>query len=215
MSTTLPATISELDDLHDGKPHPGRRMTEEEFEEWCDDKTFAEWIDGEVIIMSPVSDRHNLLSVFLTKLLGMFVEVKPIGELFTEPFHFRLPGKRRRRSPDLFVVATERLPKEPFNVFNGAPDFIIEIVSPKSVDRDWNEKFAEYEAAGVREYWILDPLTIQFAPFALVEGKFQRIEEREGKISSVVLPGFYVRPQWFWQERLPAVRPLLQEMGVE
>ena len=154
MSTTLPAADPELDDLHDGKPHPGRRMMEEEFVEWCDDKTFAEWVDGEVIIMSPVSGRHNKLGVFLTKLIGLFVEFNPIGELFVEPFQFRLPGARRRRSPDLFVVGTERLSETPVNVFEGAPDFVIEIVSPKSVDRDWNEKFAEYEAAGVREYWI-------------------------------------------------------------
>ncbi|HEV2292563.1 MAG TPA: hypothetical protein VGR35_01830 [Tepidisphaeraceae bacterium] len=47
---------SEREEVSDGKPHPGRRMTEEEFVEWCDDKTHAEWVDGEVIVMSPVSD---------------------------------------------------------------------------------------------------------------------------------------------------------------
>ena len=43
----------------DGKPHPGRRMTEQEFAEWVDAKTRAEWVDGEVIIMPPDSDEHD------------------------------------------------------------------------------------------------------------------------------------------------------------
>ena len=61
--------------------------------------------------------------------------------------------------PDLLFVSNARSGQLRKNHLEGPPDMLVEIVSPESVDRDWNEKPAEYEAAGVPEYWIVDPMT--------------------------------------------------------
>src|SRR5207302_7428738 len=67
-------------------PMPPARMTFEEFLEWADESTFAEWVDGEVIVMSPVSFVHQNLADFLAALLRHFTEAKELGLILTAPF---------------------------------------------------------------------------------------------------------------------------------
>ncbi len=206
--------IDANDEISDGKPHPGRRMTEEEFVEWCDDKTHAEWVDGEVIIMSPVNLRHAMLFGFLHPLIVAFAEQRDLGRVLTEPFQMRYGKQRRRRSPDVMFVATARLDALHPNHLEGPADLVVEIVSPESMARDWREKYLEYEAGGVREYWVIDPMANRVETYLLGEdGRYRRTLETDGKISSVVLPGFYIRPQWLWQQPLPKVIDVLREMG--
>ncbi|HQU43811.1 MAG TPA: Uma2 family endonuclease, partial [Pirellulales bacterium] len=78
------------------QPHPGRTMTEEEFIAWCDEDTRAEWVDGEVIVMSPASWIHVKLSRFLTSLLGDFVDARSLGDVGGTEFSVRLNSGRRR-----------------------------------------------------------------------------------------------------------------------
>jgi Uma2 family endonuclease len=99
--------------------------------------------------------------------------------------------------------------------FEGAPDLVMEIVSPDSVTRDWRDKYRDYEAAGVREYWVIDPLEQRMETFALdVNGSFGRISERDGRIESTVLPGFFLRPSWLWERTPPSAGEALREMGL-
>src|SRR4051812_45080778 len=89
----------------DQPKHPGRRMTEEQFVKWCTSDTWAEWVDGEVIIMSPVGFAHADLFAYLLHLIRAFVEERDLGRVLTEPFQVRLTGQRRRRSPDILFVS--------------------------------------------------------------------------------------------------------------
>src|SRR5687767_4120572 len=84
------------------------RMTEQEFVEWCAPDTWAEWVDGEVILMSPVGLRHAQVLAFLLHLVRAFVEENDLGEVLGEPFQVRFARQRRRRSPDLFFVSSAR-----------------------------------------------------------------------------------------------------------
>jgi Uma2 family endonuclease len=129
----------------------------------------------------------------------------------------RLAKQRRRRVPDLLFVSKERSHLLRPNHLEGAPDLSVEIVSPDSQSRDRRDKFAEYEAAGVREYWIVDPLSRTVEAYALhAAGKFRLIEATDdGRLASAVLPGFYLRPDWLWQEPLPDVIATLRELGVQ
>jgi Uma2 family endonuclease len=200
-------------DVSDIKPHPGRSMTEEEFVEWSGD-AWVEWVDGEVVVMSPVNLRHAILFSFLFPLLQGFVEQRGAGQALTEPFQMRLGKQRRRRSPDVMFVATERLSALQTNHLEGPADLVFEIVSPDSLARDWREKYLEYEAASVREYCVIDPMAQRVEAYALnVDSRYRPIPETDGKINSLVLPGFYLRPTWFWQEKLPKVLETLREMG--
>src|SRR3954447_20752565 len=106
----------------DEPPHPGRKLTEQEFIDWCTDNTFAEWVDGEVILMTPISDEHDSLFGFVGRLLAMFVEERDLGRVLTEPFQIRFGRLRRRRSPDIMFVATEHLERVKRINLEGPPD---------------------------------------------------------------------------------------------
>lgn len=191
-------------------PHPGRRMTEEEFVEWCGD-FWAEWVDGEVIMMMAVNRDHAFLQDFLSRLIGMFVEERGLGRTLSEPYQIRLGPQRRRRAPDIMFVSKDRSDIIKKHNIEGGPDLIVEIVSPESEARDWREKYFEYESAGVREYWVINPSSGKTAAYALFEGQYAEISLKEGKISSSVLPGFYIKPAWVLTVPLPRVGDILRE----
>src|ERR1700730_14637653 len=91
-------------------PTPPPRMTYEEFLEWADGIR-AEWVDGEVILMSPVSLDHQKIANFLAALLQFFVEAKQVGLVLTAPFQMRLSERPSGREPDVIFVARDRLDK--------------------------------------------------------------------------------------------------------
>ena len=210
---TVPQSTSEI--LYPGrKLPPSRRLTEEEFLNWCDEDTKAEWVDGKVILMSPANVMHILLSGFFYRVLADFVDHHRLGNAFHADLMIRVYGGRLR-IPDLSFVTNDRMSIVGDQLCDGAPDLLVEVVSPDSIDRDWHEKYAEYAAAGVAEYWIVDPLQDRLAAFTLSGGKrYSPIAETNGRIASLVVPGFYLRPAWLFGEEPPEVDEVLRELGV-
>jgi len=197
------------------KPLPRRRMTEDEFVAWCDEDVKAEWVDGEVIVHSPANVRHVELAGFIVSVMRAFAEQRDLGRVLGPEFQIRFGPQRRRRVPDILFVAKARLDIIQTNHIEGAPDLVMEIVSPDSPARDWRDKYLEYEAAGVREYWVIDPLAEQMEAYALGDdGHYARIEEQDDAIHSTALPGFYLKPAWLWQDPLPKVVEVLRELKV-
>jgi Uma2 family endonuclease len=193
------------------KPHPGRIVTEEEFLRWRDEETRAEWVDGEVVVMSPASVIHNRLTRFLLSLLQDYVQELGLGEAFGTELSVRINS--RRRLPDVLFVAADRSERLQENHFEGAPNLIIEVVSEDSVDRDWRVKYLDYQAGGVEEYWVVDPLYRRVEAYSLDAGKtYRSITPVDGRVASRVVPGFYLRPDWLWQEQLPKVPAVLKEL---
>ena len=133
---------------------PAGKMSYEAFLEWLDEDTRAEWVDGEVILLPPVSMCHQELAGFLMMVIGMYVEHKGLGRVVSAPFQMKL---KHGREPDLLFVAAEHLSRLKETYLEGPADLVVEIVSPDSVGRDRGDKFYEYEAGGVPEYWLLDP----------------------------------------------------------
>jgi len=190
------------------------RMTEEEFVAWCDEDTRAEFVDGEVIVFSPSSTEHVLLCNFLGTLLRVYVDAHQLGVVGGPEWQVRLrPGLRR--VPDVLFVSRERLSIIRDTHIEGAPDLVIEVVSPDSEERDWRDKYWDYEQAGVREYWVIEPYTKVVALYRLdEEGKYQRVEPEGGFFVSEAVPGFKLKPDWLWQEPLPSVVEALRESGL-
>ena len=186
-----------------------QRMTFEEYLACNTEATMSEWVDGEVITMSPVSTRHQVISGFLFTLLNLFVEKQGLGTMLSAPAVIRLPNKRRGREPDLFFVTKDRAQLIKKNYLDGAADLIVEIISPESVGRDRGEKFVEYEAAGVPEYWLIDPDREQAEFYVLAANNRYRLQDApEGVYRSSVIEGFSLRIAWLWQDQLPTFEAL-------
>ena len=125
-------------------------------------------------------------------------------------------GGRSSRDPDLTFVSNERLHLLTRDRLDGPADLVVEIISPDSVRRDRRDKFDEYARAGVREYWIADvrPRQRRFDAWALDEvGGFRELPpDDDGRVHSSVLPGFWLRPDWLWQEPTPSELDVLEEI---
>jgi Uma2 family endonuclease len=192
---------------------PPEPVTYEEFLAWADEDTLAEWVDGKVIMTSPASLPHQRLAGFLLQVLSIAVEVRQWGVVIGAPFQMKL--ERSGREPDLLFVAAGHEDRLREGYLEGPADLVVEIVSPESVGRDRGEKFTEYEAGGVPEYWLLDPQR-RWAEFYLLEGGRYRLvwAGAEGQYRSRVLPGFWLRVEWLWQQPLPPVLAVLRELGL-
>jgi Uma2 family endonuclease len=173
----------------------------------------AEWIEGEVVRMSPVTRTHSLLSLYLSNLLRTYLADSKEGELHAEPFVMRLPGISARQ-PDLLVVLSKNSGRIRDTYVDGPADLVIEIVSPESDTRDRVEKFAEYERGGVGEYWIIDPMH-QEALFYRREkdGLYHRSALGEGGVyTSLVLPRLKVATDVLWRDALPTPREIQESV---
>jgi Uma2 family endonuclease len=188
-------------------------MTEDEFVAWCGPYTRAEWVDGEVIIMAPVSLAHADLFMWLGSILRSFVDDHNLGLVLGPEFFVRFPEQRRRRLPDILFVRQDRRDLLKKQYLDGAPDLIIEVVSPDSESRDWRDKYLEYERAGVREYWVIDPMSQHVEVYSLRKGAYASIPEKDGKLVSKVISGFWLKTEWLWQQPLPRVSNVLKELG--
>jgi Uma2 family endonuclease len=189
-------------------------MTEEEFVAWCNEDTRAEFVDGEVIVLSPESRIDEALQWLIGGVLSIYVEQRGLGEVYGPNMQTRL-RVGRRRSPDLIFVRTDRLHLFAEKHFEGAPDLAVEIVSADSGARDWHDKYLEYEASGVREYWVIDPAIQRVDAYALNDaGRYELLPLTDGAYRSIVVPGFFLRPEWLWQDPLPNKLELLRELGV-
>lgn len=197
------------------EPSDGK-MSYEKFLAWCNEDTWAEWVDGEVKICSPASYRHQNIRGFLESVLSIYIEEHKLGQVLGAPFQMLLSSVSRGREPDLLFVSQKRLILLKETYLDGPADLVIEIVSPESVGRDRGEKFVEYEAAGVNEYWLIDPQRQQVEFYRLGDdGLYQLVPVgSEGVYRSEALPGFWLRVGWLWQKPLPPVLEVLREIGV-
>jgi Uma2 family endonuclease len=171
-------------------------------------------VDGEVIVHSPVPTRHSDVVLFLAGLMRVIAQQHDLVRVLGPELQVRLrPGLRR--VPDLLFVTRERADLIQPTFVEGAPDLIVEIVSPDSVERDWREKYLEYQAAGVGEYWVVDLEYQRMAIYRLdKQGRYQVVPAEEGVHRSQVLPGFWLRAEWLWQEPLPNELDVAREMGI-
>ncbi len=181
------------------------------FEEYLDiheDHIVSEWLDGKVLIMAAASVAHQRIGSFLEKLMGIYAETKQLGEVFRSPIAVKI-NIFAGREPDLFFIRKENLHLVKPTFIKGAPDLAVEIISPESIERDTVDKFHEYQSAGVKEYWLIDPDSQKCDFYQLKLNKFQLMETmHEGIFHSNVVEGFHFRVEHLWKIESPTIEAL-------
>ena len=116
----------------------------------------AELIDGKIYYMAPPNTKHQRLVHFFDREIGNYIQRhKGECEVFPAPFAvFLSENDKNYVEPDISVICDKN--KITDKGCDGAPDWIIEIVSPNSKAMDYFTKLFKYRTAGVREYWIVD-----------------------------------------------------------
>ena len=119
----------------------------------------AELIDGRMYMMAPPRRIHQELVGQFTKAIGQYIDAHGgLCKVYPAPFAVFLNADERNYvEPDISVVCN----RDKLDEYgcNGAPDWIIEIASPSDSHRDYGIKLFKYRTAGVREYWIVNPMT--------------------------------------------------------
>lgn len=194
-------------------PSPPARMTYEEFLEWADEDTLAEWVNGEVVMSSPAGKQHQDIAGFLESVLRQFTEENGLGQVLSAPFQMKM---EHGREPDIIFIAKAHLDRLKPERLEGPADLVIEIVSDDSAGRDRGQKYYEYARGGVPEYWLIDPRS-RWVEFYHLEGPHYRLvfDGTEGEYHARVLPGFRLQVEWLWQEPLPQVEDALLDIEGE
>lgn len=191
------------------------KMSYGEYLEWSHEDSRSEWVDGEVIIYMPAKRVHQTLVQFLVQMLSLYSQLYRLGIVLEAPFEVKL-NAHLSREPDVLFVATKNLARLTEDRMIGAPDLVIEIVSRSSVRTDREQKFKEYEAAGVGEYWIIDPrpkkLRADFYHLG-IDGEYILFgTEDDERIPSNVVSGFWLKPDWLWEAEKS--NPLLRVLEI-
>jgi Uma2 family endonuclease len=121
-----------------------------------DDGNRYEVIDGELYVTPPPVVAHQYPSGQLYGSIWSYLQTHPTGLLFSAPIGVIL-GINGGVQPDLVYVANEHRAIITDQGIEGAPDLVVEILSPSTQSRDRGIKFRGYAAAGVTHYWIVDP----------------------------------------------------------
>ncbi|MDR3115760.1 MAG: Uma2 family endonuclease [Treponema sp.] len=177
--------------MPNAQPQEKPYYTYADFLEW-DEGTHAEIIDGELYMMAPPSTFHQFMRMELAAQLHAFLKGKPCG-VYAAPFGVRLFPRPDRQDatvvePDIVVVCDRSKLDE--RGCNGAPDMVIEILSPSTARTDKVVKFHTYLAAGVKEYWIVNPDEKIIQVHILENGHYTvDMYDETGKVPVMVLPG--------------------------
>jgi Uma2 family endonuclease len=162
-----------------------------DFLEWNEEERY-EIIDGLALMMSPPVTSHQRVCRNLFAQILDFLKGKP-GEAFFAPFSVRLDpapdfSDTTVLEPDIVVVLDPS--KIDSRGCNGAPDLVIEVLSPSTARHDRIIKYQKYLAAGVREYWLADPDTKSVQACVLENGRYILTMYDEAARAPVgVLPG--------------------------
>ncbi len=173
-----------------------------------------EWVEGVVIKMSPVSLKHHDIIAYLYNVLQVFFALRGDGKVLLDPFVMRLEG--RSRQPDLQVILGDNREHIHDTYMDGPADICIEVVSPGSISVDYGDKLAGYEAGGVREYWLIDPLRRVSLFYRLTDAGLYTLVTADD-YRTPLLPGLVIHTPTLWQDTLPdigAVWTMVREMVI-
>lgn len=178
---------------------PGNYAT---YQAKASENNIYEWATGEVYQMPPPTTEHQNIVTFFCTLLKLYADYFSLGKVLTAPFEVKLWPDGPARQPDGIFIANGQMSQLGSQRFNGAPAILLEVLSPGSVRHDRVQKFAEYEKAGVLEYWMIDSRA--YRDHHTIDCFFlnddQELEDQplteDHLLYSKVLNGFWIDPDW-------------------
>lgn len=167
--------------------HPA--LTYEDFLRFPDDGRRYEIIGGELFVTPAPISRHQIVVKNIAFILGPHVEACRGAQILWAPLAVVL-SRHDVFQPDLLVILPERASIVKEDGIHGAPDLVVEVLSPSTEERDRGIKLVAYARFGVGEYWIVDPEARRIEVHARARGELVRaceIGRGESFTSSVLL----------------------------
>jgi Uma2 family endonuclease len=115
-------------------------------------------------------------------------------------------------APDLFFIKQRRVTVPMPREFEGSPDHVTEILSPSNREDDLENKRPAYQAATVGEIWIVDPANQEILVDHRRGNRYMHKQVSEGRLTSTVIKGFWIKAEWLWADPLPNALPCLLEI---
>lgn len=181
------------------------RHRRKDFYEWIKEDTKAEFINGKIVIHSPIKRQHWDANDLLSRLLSYYVSINKLGRIGTEKVMISLT--RNDYEPDLVFFSKEKVNNfKADQVLFPAPDFVVEILSPKTAKHDRTIKKDDYALHGIPEYWIVDPVKQQIEQYLLPSAANKyfpaRIHQYGETIRSKIIEGFEINVAAIFDEEI-------------
>ena len=194
---TLPSILRRLQELFEAEQ--ARRQY---FYDVVTEEQKAEFINGEIIVHSPVKLQHNSASLLVYRLLSTYVDIHHLGIVGHEKLLITL--ERNDYEPDFCFFGSAKADSfDPKQMQFPAPDLVVEVLSSSTAENDRGIKYRDYAQSGVTEYWIIDPEAKMVEQYILQDEKYElRIKSDSGEIHSVAVPGFTIPIRAIFDEQL-------------
>ena len=170
-----------------------KKLTYDDYVNFPADGHRHEIISGEEFMTPSPEVPHQRSSRKLERILDEHVVRHKLGEVFDAPIDVVL-GREDIVVPDIIFISTARASIIERKNIQGAPDLVVEILSPSTAAYDRGAKRALYERAGVREYWIVDPASETLEIQEMGSPRRVRIYKTGQSFESALFPGLTVRP---------------------
>jgi Uma2 family endonuclease len=156
-----------------------------------DDGKRYELVDGEVFVSPSPSEKHQRVLARLHLNLGAYAERKKLGRVYFAPFDVVF-GEKTALQPDLIFVSEARLGIIGPEYILGAPDLVVEILSPHRISYDRVTKLEQYALHGVAEYWVIDPMADKIDLYERSGERYQQRASLTGDeaLTTHLLPGW-------------------------
>jgi Uma2 family endonuclease len=180
-------------------------MTFEAFLSWDHEQYhggLAEWIHGEAHVYLSATELHQRIAEFLLTLLRLVVRAQHAGRVIGVPYAMQAVTGGSGREPDVMFLTNDHLDRLGPTRLQGPPDLVV-VVSDDSPTRDRSDKLGEYQAANIPEYWVIDPRPgrrrVDFYQLNTA-ATYRPGPVQDGIYHSPIVPGFWLRIDWLWQD---------------
>ncbi|MCS6774827.1 MAG: Uma2 family endonuclease [Anaerolineae bacterium] len=167
-----------------------------------DEQHMVEWVNGALSLLPELSPKQREVRDRLLELLGSYAETNNLGLVIPAPFIVRMPEEMGcAREPDLLYIPNQYVEAvQEHYVESHGVGLVVEVTDARSRALDLGEKLADYQTAGIPEYWVVD-VERETVQIYLLDGARYRLAtlDADGCYSSTVLNGFVLNPRLLWR----------------